>query len=262
MTNILVDIDALHDTAKVIRRAMREMDDCVRHAYNEVHSIRDSGRGLNDVRHRADELLRTHRTLEESGIRVEQYLSSHADAFVSADQELASMVRNQRFAEESYYAYLLRSTTVANQSLKTWFDTFAINADWLNAQVQRVSIGDLAERYTWIAELTAQLNKTAVHDWAKQTTYVMDKMGFPAVYASRVHAVADMLAQFLPAAESPLAHVLSTASATVTTVANIAYLVPHFTDELSMFAHGLATGDLRPWFDHFVTHRVDEVYNA
>lgn len=261
MNDIVVYLDSLHDVVTDIRWAMREMDGCVRRAYNEIHSINGSGRGLNDVRHRADELLRAHRALEETGTHVEQYVSAYAEAFAAADQELAAMVRSQRYTDEAYYASVLRSMTTVSQSLTTWMATFVSNADWVNAQAHRVSVWDLAERYTWIVMLTNLLDITTVQDWAKKKNSVIDKMGVSAVYASQIQALAAMLAQYIPGTEISLtrqsAHV-----ATTTEIAHIANVESHISKDVSVFAHGLRTGDLCLWAETFASNRVNALHTA
>lgn len=263
MTEIVVYLDALQDVAIDIRRTVRDMDDCVRRAYNEIHSIHDSGRGLNDVRHRADDLLRSHRTITETGIQVEQSLSQCADLFARTDHELATMIRTQKVGDESYYQSLLRTTLVNQRPLKYWFERVAVNVDWLNMQVQRLDIWSLAQRYTWIATLAKQLNQDTMHNQLSTIATTIDKamhsIGLPAVLGSKILAIDALLAQFLPVATSLLAQRIGTASSFVTKVAQIAAIVPHFTDEMSLFTNGLLTGELHPFRDAFVNHRADEV---
>lgn len=259
MTEIVVYLDSLQDVAIDIRHTVRDMDECVRRAYNEVHGIHGSGRGLSDVRQRVDDLLRSHRAIAEAGTRVEQSLSQCADLFARTDHELTTMIRTQQFGGESYYQSLLRTTMVNQRPLKYWFERAAVNADWLNMQVQRLDIWSLAQRYTWIAMLAKQLNQDTMHNQLSTIDKAMHSIGLPAVLGSKILAIDALLAQFLPVATSPLAQKIGTASSFVTKVAQIAAIVPHFTDEMSLFTNGLLTGELHPFRDAFVNHRADEV---
>lgn len=262
MTNILVDIDSLHDTSKYIRRTLRDMDECVRRAYNDIHSIRDSGRGLNEVRHRADELLRAHRALEEAGIRVEQYASWYADAFASADQELASMVRSQLYVDNASYMYVLRSIASTNQLRQTLLTTIATHAEWLKSQINGTSIWDLATRYTMISTLAAQLRTTAISDWAKHTALVMGSMGLLAVHASQIQASATLLASFLPSNDGLVARRLDAIPIAAMGMAGVAALVPVVVAGVSAFGHNSVLGTLQTWAERVVARRNDDPHTA
>jgi hypothetical protein len=263
MTEIVVYLDALHDIAIDIRRTVRDMDDCVRRAYNEVHSMHDNGRGLNDVRERADDLLRSHRAIAEAGIRVEQSLSQCADMFAHTDQELATMIHTYQFSNALYYQSLLRTTMPNKWSLQYWFEKSAVNVDWLNAQLQRLDVWSLAQRYTWIATLANQMNHETMHNQqavlATTIDTVMHAIGIPAVLAGKTLAIDALLTQFLPLATSSLLQEFSTTSSFATKIAPITAIVPHVTEELSLFTRELLSSNFRPWAEALASHRADEV---
>jgi hypothetical protein len=263
MTEIVVYLDALQDIATDIRRTVRDLDDCVRRAYNEVHSIHDSGRGLNDVRERADDLLRSHRAITEAGTRVEQSLSQCADFFARTDQELATMIYTYKFSSVSDYQSVLRTTMPNKWSLQYWFEKSAVNVDWLNTQLQRWDVWSLAQRYTWIATLATQINHATMHNQLTGLATTIDTavhtIGIPAVLGSKIFAIDALLTQYLPVADSPLRPALGTTSSFATKIAPITAIVPHVTEELSLFTRELLTGDFRPWAEAFASHRADEV---
>jgi len=95
MTNILVNTDELQQLASTLDVQMRDMESAIRNAYGQVSNISDSGKGLNDVRHRARELYRQHTAQMEQGTRVKRFVQDSAQRFKDAERDLTSMVRSQ-----------------------------------------------------------------------------------------------------------------------------------------------------------------------
>ena len=240
MTEILVYLDSLQDVATDLRHGLRDMDTYVRRAYNEVHSMHDSGRGLNEVRQRADDLLRAHRAIDAAGTQVERYLATCADVFARTDYELATQIRSLAYERSTYTQAFMLATMAYQQSAKNWFATLALNADWVNTQIQRIDTWSLAQRYVWIATYAKQLTQETMQ---QQTAIIMptidaviQQIGSPAVLGSKILALNAVLTQFLPTLPQPITQEMSAVSALVPKLAQIVYGVPPITKELGEFA--------------------------
>lgn len=253
MTEILVYLDSLQDVATDLRHGLRDMDTSVRRAYNEVHSMQDRGRGLNEVRQRIDDLLRIQRGLEESGTRVERYLATCADTFAHTDYELATQIRSLGYERSTYTQAFMLATMAYQQSAKNWFVALAVNADWLNTQVQRIDTWSLAQRYTWIATFATQLTQATIqHQTAAVATTIdaaIQQIGVPAVLGSKILALNALLVQFLPTLPQPVTQEMSVVSALVPKLAQIVYGVPPITKELGEFAYERTVNPLIAGYD-------------
>ena len=248
MTEILVDLDALQDVVMDLRHGLRDMDTYVRRAYNEVHSMHDSGRGLNEVRQRADDLLRAHRAIDAAGTQVERYLATCADVFARTDYELATQIRSLAYERSTYTQAFMLATMAYQQSAKNWFATLAVNADWVNTQIQRIDTWSLAQRYAWIATYAKQLTQETMQ---QQTAIIMptidaviQQIGVPAVLGSKILALNAVLTQFLPTLPQPITQEMSAVSALVPKLAQIVYGVPPITKDLDEFAYERTTVSL------------------
>lgn len=240
MTEILVYLDSLQDVATDLRHGLRDMDACVRRAYNEVHSMHDRGRGLNEVRQRADDLLRAHRAIDAAGTQVERYLATCADVFARTDYELATQIRSLAYERSTYTQAFMLATMAYQQSAKNWLVALAVNADWVNTQIQRIDTWSLAQRYAWIATYAKQLTQETMQ---QQTAIliptidaVIQQIGSPAVLGSKILALNAVLTQFLPTLPPPITQEMSAVSALVPKLAQIVYGVPPITKELGEFA--------------------------
>lgn len=95
MTSVLVSPDELQQLANTLDVQMRDMESAIRNAYEQVSNISDSGKGLNDVRHRARDLYRRHTAQMEQGITVKRFVQDTAQRFKDAERDLTVMIRSQ-----------------------------------------------------------------------------------------------------------------------------------------------------------------------
>lgn len=248
MSEIIVYLDALHDVAGEMRRAVRDMDECVRRAYNDVHSMRDSGRGLNDVRQRAADVLRMHRAIEETGIRLERFVTEQADTFARTDQELAAMVRAQQFVSLSQFQLSAYRQIVGQRMQHIILGLMHVQSEWLQLQVQRSGFLALVQRYVGMMTTSTQLVQALVaHDERAYTTTVgalLHTHGNVGATGSTMLALAQLLTGFVV---THLPHL--PARVTGIAFAPIASLAPLHDAQSSQYVHAMVTGAWNPWHD-------------
>ncbi|MFN9115032.1 MAG: hypothetical protein ACK5XN_33640, partial [Bacteroidota bacterium] len=91
MAVIRVDPDELNTVSGQLNASMRDMDQSLRHAVQQLSGIRDRAKGLDDIRNRAANLYRMHVNHMQEGTHVQQHISQSAMRFSESDRELSSM---------------------------------------------------------------------------------------------------------------------------------------------------------------------------
>jgi hypothetical protein len=95
MSYIRVDPDELNIVSSQINSTVNEMDQSVRHAYEQLRNIRDRARGLDDIRNRAADLYRNHTNHMQSAQQVQRHIKESAQRFSEQDRQLSSMLHTQ-----------------------------------------------------------------------------------------------------------------------------------------------------------------------
>ncbi len=117
MSVIRVDPDELNSVAGQINASMRDMDQALRHAHQQLSGIRDRAKGLDDIRSRASNLYRLHTNLMQDGAHVQQHIVQSAVRFGENDRNLASMIAQNAGAQQSLWQQMLNASVIAGATL-------------------------------------------------------------------------------------------------------------------------------------------------
>jgi hypothetical protein len=132
MTNILVNPNELQQLANTLDVQMREMESAIRNAYEQVSSIHDSGKGLNDVRSRARDLYRQHTAQMEHGSVVTRFVQDTAQRFVDAEHDLTSMIGSQR---QIAFHQVIQNIAIGGVTVGTLLPNIRMVVDGLNGGI-------------------------------------------------------------------------------------------------------------------------------
>jgi prophage DNA circulation protein len=132
MTNILVNPNELQQLANTLDVQMREMESAIRNAYEQVSSIHDSAKGLNDVRSRARDLYRQHTTQMEHGSVVTRFVQDTAQRFVDAEHDLTSMIGSQR---QIAFHQVIQNIAIGGVTVGTLLPSIRMVVDGLNGGI-------------------------------------------------------------------------------------------------------------------------------
>jgi hypothetical protein len=239
-------LDELQDIAVDIRRAVRDMDACVRNAYNDVQSIRDSGRGLNEVRQHIADVLRKHHTVVETGMRLERYIVSQEEKFAVTDQELASMIRIHQFAPIAYTTAL--QSRSAMQSV-VHQQVFTVLLDSVQHMLQRQSHDDyraVVLQYQQLVTAAAQMTRaltTHGDTYMHSIASALQASGVMGASGSAMFALHSLLSDFVfvQATDSLLYQSHAVTGAVSTTI------VPQVTNISHQCVQALYASATLPW---------------
>jgi hypothetical protein len=117
MAVIRVDPDELNTVSGQLNASMRDMDQSLRHAVQQLSGIRDRAKGLDDIRNRAANLYRMHVNHMQEGTHVQQHISQSAMRFSESDRELSSMISHNAGLNQSLWQKMLNTNIVGNISI-------------------------------------------------------------------------------------------------------------------------------------------------
>lgn len=203
MTIIRVNPEELEQTAYQLQSGIREMDASIRDAYQQLHGIRDRARGLDDIRSRAADLYRMHRSQHDAAEHVQQHLVQSAQRFGGEDRQLADMLHTRHMEQMPIWQQMLATAAIGTLTYGQLLDMMGSFADGVEGVAKGIN-GALGGYKDFIDQfaLLEHLNRTDVREFLLQTgrnaNQIAQFLGVDAHFVGKMQGVYDAIKGFVP----------------------------------------------------------------
>ena len=203
MTVIRVNPEELEQTAYQLHAGIRDMDEALRDAYQQLQGIRDRARGLDDIRSRAADLYRMHRAQTDVAQQVHQHIVQSAQRFSNEDRQLSEMVHSRHTAQLPYWQQMLGTVAVGTLTYGQILEMMSSFSNTTREGIEQLMayMGGAKEFFAHF-EILNQLNRTDVREAllniGRNANDIAQLLGVNANFVGKMQGVYDAIKGFVP----------------------------------------------------------------
>lgn len=265
MTTIRVNPEQLEHVAYQLNTGIRDMDEAVRDAYQQLQGIRDRARGLDDIRNRAADLYRMHRAQTDVAQQVHQHIVQSAQRFSTEDRQLSEVMHSRHTAQMSIWQQMLGTVAVGTLTYAQILEMMSSFTNTTREGIEHLmgAMGGAKDFFEQFAILN-QLNRTDVREallsLGRNVNDIASYLGINAHFVGKMQGVYDAIKDFVPDGRTSFGQFIKGvggfASSNAEMIGNVMVYGSLALSAISMIdpaIKGLQTGDLHEFKDKLLT---------